>query len=352
MKALVLAGGSGTRLRPLSHTMAKQLIPVAGRPVLMHCLADLAEIGVTEVGMIIGARGEETKGAVGDGGDFGLKVTYIPQREPLGLAHCVRLARDFLGDDDFVMYLGDNILADGIADATAEFARHRPDAQIVLARVANPREFGVAELDADGRIVALAEKPARPRSDLAMTGVYFFTPAIHEAVDAIRPSARGELEITEALSWMLAQGRDVRATEFLGYWKDTGRVDDVLEANRVLMERLKGRVQGEVDTASTLRGEVVVEPGARIVGSTVVGPAVIGAGTVVCDSRVGPYTSLGRDCSLLGAGIEYSIVLDGASVRHVEGLHGSMIGREADITAATAPTRRLVIGDHAEVEVP
>ncbi|UNO40788.1 glucose-1-phosphate thymidylyltransferase [Streptomyces sp. MST-110588] len=351
MKALVLAGGSGTRLRPLSHTMAKQLIPVAGRPVLMHCLADLAEIGVTEVGMIIGARGEETKKAVGDGADFGLKVTYIPQPAPLGLAHCVKLARGFLGEDDFVMYLGDNILADGIADAAAEFARNRPDAQIVLTRVANPREFGVAELDADGRIVALAEKPDRPRSDLAMTGVYFFTPAVHEAVEAIRPSARGELEITDALSWMLDHGRDVRATEFLGYWKDTGRVDDVLEVNRVLMERLKGSVRGEVDAASTLRGEVVVEPGARITASTVVGPAVIGAGTQVSGSHIGPYTTLGRDCTLLGAGIEYSIVLDGVSVRHVEGLHGSMIGREADITAATARTRRLVIGDHAKVEV-
>jgi len=249
------------------------------------------------------------------------------------------------------MYLGDNILANGIAAAAADFTERRPDAQILLTRVANPREFGVAELDAEGRIISLQEKPETPRSDLAMTGVYFFTPAIHEAVAAIKPSARGELEITDALSWLVERGRDIRATEFLGYWKDTGRVDDVLEANRVLMEQIKRHVAGEVDAASILVGEVVVGAGARIIDSRVTGPAVIGPGTTVRGSRIGPYTSLGRDCTLNGAGIEYSIVLDGVSVQDVDGLHGSLIGREAAITAGAVNTRRLVIGDHAKVEV-
>jgi glucose-1-phosphate thymidylyltransferase len=331
--------------------MAKQLIPIAGRPVLMHCLANLAEIGVTEVGMIVGSRGAEVSAAVGDGSDFGMRVTFIQQQKPLGLAHCVRLARDFLGEDDFVMYLGDNVLASGIAPAAADFTERRPDAQILLTRVANPREFGVAELDAEGRIISLQEKPEKPRSDLAMTGVYFFTPAIHEAVAAIKPSRRGELEITDALAWLVDQGRDVRATEFLGYWKDTGKVDDILEANRVLMEQIKRHVVGEVDAVSILIGEVVLGAGARIIDSQVTGPAVIGPGTTVRGSRIGPYTSLGRDCTLDGAGIEYSIVLDGVSVRDVNGLHGSLIGREAAVTAGTANTRRLVIGDHAKVEV-
>ncbi|GAA3427983.1 glucose-1-phosphate thymidylyltransferase [Streptosporangium sandarakinum] len=352
MKALVLAGGSGTRLRPLSHAIPKQLIPVAGKPVLAHCLENIAAIGVTDVGLIVGDRGDEMRAQLGDGAALGLRITYIRQHAPLGLAHCVRLAADFLGDDDFVMYLGDNILADGIAEVAADFAANRPAAQILLVKVANPREYGVAELDADGRVTALAEKPAEPRSDLALTGVYFFTPAIHEAVRAIAPSPRGELEITDAIAWLVARGLRVDASQFHGYWKDTGKIDDLLECNRVLMERRRGEVRGAVDATSRLYGDVVVEPGARIIGSVVTGPAVIGAGTLVRDSLIGPYTALGRNCTLLGAGIEHSIVLDGVSVRRVRGIYGSLIGREAAVCSAIDDGhRRLVIGDHATVEV-
>jgi glucose-1-phosphate thymidylyltransferase len=352
VKALVLAGGSGTRLRPLSHTMPKQLIPVAGKPVLVHCLENLKEIGVVDVGIIVNGRSADTRALVGDGTALGLRVTYIQQDAPLGLAHCVRIAGDFLGDDDFVMYLGDNIFAGGIGQVADDFAARRPAAQILLTKVANPREFGVAEVDHDGQVIRLTEKPAHPRSDLALTGVYFFTPAIHEAVASIAPSARGELEITDAISWLMDSGQAVEATQFRGYWKDTGHIDDVLECNRILMERMRGEIRGEVDGVSRLYGDVVVEKGAQVIASTITGPAVIGAGTVVRDSRIGPYTALGRDCTLVGAGVEYSIVLDGVSVQHVYGIYSSLIGREADITsAADHAHRRLVIGDHAKVEV-
>jgi glucose-1-phosphate thymidylyltransferase len=352
MKALVLSGGSGTRLRPLSHTMPKQLIPVAGKPVLVHCLENLAEIGVVDVGLIVGDRATDLRAIVGDGERLGLRITYIHQHAPLGLAHCVRIARDFLGDDDFVMYLGDNILVGGIAEAANDFRGQRGAARILLTKVANPSEFGVAELAPDGSVLRLTEKPAHPRSDMALAGVYFFTPTVHEAVAAIEPSARGELEITDAISWLLDHGHGVEASEFRGYWKDTGRIDDVLECNRVLMERLRGDLRGEVDETSHLYGDVVVERGARVIGSSIRGPAIIGTGTVVAGSRIGPYPALGRDCHLAGSSIEYSIVLDGVSVRDVHGIYGSMIGRQADITSAPDEAhRRLVIGDHAKVEV-
>ncbi|MFC4121833.1 glucose-1-phosphate thymidylyltransferase [Nonomuraea zeae] len=353
MKALVLAGGSGTRLRPLSHAIPKQLIPVAGKPVLVHCLENIAAIGVTEVGIIVGDRGDEMRAVLGDGSALGLRITYIRQLAPLGLAHCVQLAQDFLGDDDFVMYLGDNILAgDGISGIAAEFAEYRPAAHILLTKVANPREYGVAELDGHGRVVALAEKPAQPRSDLALTGVYFFTRAIHQAVRAISPSARGELEITDAIAWLLADGQRIRATQFHGYWKDTGKIDDLLECHRVLMGHRRGDVRGSVDAVSLVSGDVVVEPGAQIIESIVTGPAVIGAGSVVRGSRIGPYTALGSGCTLVDAGIEHSIVLDGVSVQNVRGIYGSLIGREAAVCSAVDDGhRRLVIGDHSTVEV-
>ncbi|MEV0373395.1 glucose-1-phosphate thymidylyltransferase [Streptomyces sp. NPDC050636] len=352
MKALVLSGGLGTRLRPFSFSMPKQLIPVANKPVLEHVLGNIRSLGVTEVGIIVGDRGQEISEAIGDGSRSGVRVTYIEQDTPKGLAHTVILAREFLGDDDFVMYLGDNMLPAGVAAIAEEFTTHRPAAQVVVHKVEDPRAFGVAELGPDGEVQRLVEKPQQPRSDLALIGVYFFTPAIHEAVASIEASARGELEITDAIQWLVTHGADVRASEYDGYWKDTGRVEDVLECNRYLLDQLESRVDGTVDATSVLTGAVVVEPGARVVNSRIEGPAIIGPGTVVENSHIGPYTSIGRDCRLHRTHLDDSITLDGASVADVRGLHGSLIGRSASIgPSSRTAVHRLVVGDYTRVEV-
>ncbi|MER0443380.1 glucose-1-phosphate thymidylyltransferase [Streptomyces sp. Edi4] len=352
MKALALAGGLGSRLRPFSHSMPKQLIPIANTPVLVHVLENLRDMGVTQVGLVVGDRGREIAAVLGDNAVPGVEITYIQQDEPRGLAHCIAIARDFLGDDDFVMYLGDNMLVDGIGDLAEEFREKRPAAQIVVHKVPDPRAFGVAELDEDGRVLRLVEKPQHPRSDLAVIGVYFFTSAVHAAVAAIRPSARGELEVTDALQWLVDQGFEVVARTYAGYWKDTGEVEDILDCNRELLDRVEGSVRGEVDDASELSGPVVVEEGARVVRSRIVGPAVVGAGSLVEDSCVGPHTAVGPDCVLISAGVHYSIMLAGATVQRVGGLHGSVIGRDATVASAViAECGRLVVGDHCVVEV-
>ncbi|MGI5328650.1 glucose-1-phosphate thymidylyltransferase [Actinomadura nitritigenes] len=351
MKALVLAGGSGTRLRPFSHSTPKQLIPIANRPVLEYVLANLRAIGVREAGVVIGEHGDQITAALGDGSRFGLRLTYIPQDRPRGLAHGVAIARPFLGGGDFVLHLGDVMLPGGIAGAAADFRAARPAAQIAVHRVPDPRGYGVVELARDGTVLRLAEKPGSPRGDQVITGVYFFTAAVHEAVAAVRPSARGELEITDAIQRLLSAGAPVRATRHRGFVRDTGRVDDVLECNRWVLDRLRTAVEGEVDDRSVLAGPVVVEPGARVLASRITGPAIIGAGTCVRGCHIGPHTSLGRGCVLRDSRLEYSIVLDGATVSGVGGIHGSVIGRSAHVGTVAARRRRLVIGDHCRVEV-
>jgi len=353
MKALVLSGGKGTRLRPFSYSMPKQLIPIANRPVLEHILENLRVLGVKEAGVIVGDWAPEIMAMLGDGSRFGMRITYIPQEEPQGLAHCVAIAREFLGDEDFVMYLGDNMLLQGVQEIAEEFNARRPAAQVVVHKVPDPRSFGVAEVDAGGRVTQVVEKPQHPRSDLALIGVYFFTPAVHEAVAAIEPSARGELEITDAIAWLIEGGAEVKASEYGGYWRDTGRVEDVLECNREILNSLSRDIAGEVDEASEIIGTVVVEAGARVVRSRIEGPAVIGADSVVADSHIGPHTSIGRDCAISRTGIAYSITLDGARVVGAQGLHGSVIGRSATVTPAEHPAglHSLVVGDHARIEV-
>ncbi len=350
MKALVLSGGTGSRLRPFTYSIPKQLMPVANRPVLLHCLENIRNLGVTEIGLIVGDQEAQIRAVVGDGSAIGVSVTYIRQHAPLGLAHCVLIARDFLGDDDFVMYLGDNMLIGGIREATEAFRTGTADASVLVVKVDDPRQFGVAEIDLDGRLVAVVEKPQVPRSDLALMGVYFFSPAVHEAVRAIEPSARGELEITDAIQHMVEHGRDVIVEKYTGYWKDTGNVDDLLDCNRALLDALPRVVAGEVDAESRLTGQVVIEPGARVVRSQLEGPVVVAAGTVISDSVIGPHTAVGRDCLLSGVGIRDSIVLDGASIDGIPGLHGSLIGRCADIRlGATSPHHRLLVGDHSHI---
>jgi glucose-1-phosphate thymidylyltransferase len=353
MKALVLAGGAGTRLRPITHTSAKQLLPVANKPVLFYGLEAIAAAGITDVGIVVGDTAPAIEAAVGDGSAFGFRVTYIRQKAPLGLAHAVLVARDFLGDDDFVMYLGDNFIVGGIENLVAEFSAARPDAQIMLTQVADPRAFGVAELDPAGRVVGLEEKPEVPKSDLALVGVYMFTPAMHEAVAALKPSWRGELEITEAIQWLLDNGRPVNSTVITGYWKDTGNVADMLEVNRLVLETIDPRVDGIVDSSCEIIGRVVVESGAQISGSRIVGPVIIGAGSKVTASYVGPFTAIAEGCTLDDTEIEYSIVLSGASLRGVRRIEASLIGHDAEVTPAPRVPRahRLVLGDHSKVQI-
>ena len=353
MKALVLAGGSGTRLRPITHTSAKQLVPVANKPVLFYGLEAIAEAGIRDVGIIVGDSATEIETAVGDGSTWGIEVTYIRQEAPLGLAHAVLIAHDFLADEPFVMYLGDNLIIGGISEFVADFRRTEPDALILLTRVSNPSAFGVAELGPQGRVVRLVEKPKEPLSDLALVGVYLFGPAIHDAVRAIKPSGRGELEITEAIQCLVDRGHEVAPHLVDGYWKDTGRLDDMLETNRHLLESLASDVRGMVDEHSTIVGRVMIEEGASLVRSTVRGPAIIGRDTKLVDSYVGPFTSIYHACTIENTEIEYSIVLERATIRGIGRIEDSLIGRDVEVTPSDARPRahRLMLGDHSRVSV-
>ena len=353
MKALVLSGGAGTRLRPITHTSAKQLVPVANKPVLFYGLEAIRDAGVTEVGIIVGDTHAEIEAAVGDGSELGITVTYIRQTAPLGLAHCVLIAQDFLGEDDFVMYLGDNFIIGGITELVEEFRAGTYDAQILLTKVDNPSQFGVAELGPHGGVTTLVEKPKEPKSDLALVGVYMFRPVIHEAVRAIKPSARGELEITDALQWLIDEGRDVRPHLVTGYWKDTGRLEDMLECNRKVLEALEPAVHGSVDADSVLTGRVVVEEGAVIERSTVRGPAIIGRDTVIRDTYVGPFTSIYFGCTLEDTEIEHSIVLEESTIRGVGRIEDSLIGKQVEVAPSSALPRahRLMLGDHSRVSI-
>jgi glucose-1-phosphate thymidylyltransferase len=351
MRALVLSGGEGSRLRPITHTNAKQLIPIANTPILFTALGAIRDAGITEVGIVVGSTADEVTAAVGDGSAWGLSVSYIPQVAPLGLAHAVLTARDFVMGEPFVMYLGDNVLLEGISRFVEEYERHRPNAQIFLARVPEPERFGVAVLEGD-RVVKLVEKPKEHVSDLALVGVYLFDDTILEAAAAITPSWRGELEITDAIQWLIDHGSTVRASMVTGWWKDTGRPEDLLEANRMMLSTLAPRVDGEVDAASTLEGVVVVEPGAKVIRSEIHGPAIVGEGSAIEDSRIGPNTSIAAGCAVSGSSVEDSIVMGGCRIDGARGVSGSVLGRNVEIRRSSRPgTHRLVVGDQSQVEV-
>ena len=369
MKGLILSGGAGTRLRPITHTSAKQLVPIANQPILFYGIRDMAAAGITDIGIIIApSTGGEIRDAVGDGSDFGVDVTWIAQDEPLGLAHCVLIARDFLGDDDFVMYLGDNMLEQGLAEFVDRFELARADgrspqlgttlvavtvAQILLAKIANPSAFGVAELSDDGQVVRLVEKPSDPPSDLALVGVYLFDPTIHQAVDAIEPSDRGELEITDAIQWLIDAGHRVRHEVLDGWWIDTGKKDSLLECNRLVLDTVGRDIAGTLDARSSAEGRVVLEAGAELVNSTVRGPAVIGAGTRIIDSHVGPYSSIAPDCIITNSELDNSVILRRVTVTDIPRLTDSLIGRDSTVTRSVERPRaaRLMLGDHCQVEV-
>ncbi|MCW2863894.1 MAG: glucose-phosphate thymidylyltransferase [Actinoallomurus sp.] len=330
--------------------MPKQLIPIANKPVLAHIVENLRALGISQVGIVVGDHAEEIRAALGDGSSLGVQITYVRQDAPRGLADCLKVARAFLREEDFVVFLGDNMLPDGVADVSADFRTSGAAAEILVHRVDDPRPFGVAEVDADHRVTRLTEKPDVPATDLAMIGVYFFTPAIHEAVASIGPSLRGELEITDAIQWMVERGRHVRAKLYTAYHADTGTVEEALKCNRELLKAVRPEVSGKVDDTSELIGPVLIEQGAHVIGSRIVGPAIIGGGTLVEDSYVGPHTSVGEDCVLTMAGVGYSIVLNGATISGVRGINGSIIGRQATVTSA-AGQHRLMIGDHTDIQL-
>ncbi|QKZ16800.1 glucose-1-phosphate thymidylyltransferase [Streptomyces chartreusis] len=350
MKALVLAGGMGIRLRPLSHTTAKQLIPVGGEPVVRYILDVIREAGITEVGIVVGDRGDQFRRILGDGRDMGLRITYIEQERPDGLAHCVLIAREFLGSDDFLMCLGDNVVLEGVGQLVSEFRSNRADAMLLLGKVDDPSEYGVAVVDDAGRIQRLVEKPETYVGDLAVVGAYVFSPAIHGAVRAIGPSARGELEITEAIQWLVDTGRRVVGHECPGYWKDAGRLTDLLACNRVLLERLTTDITGQVDEESTIRGPVVVAENATVSGSELVGPVLVAAGAVVRDSKLGPHTAVGPGCRITEAEIADSILLADATVHGVSGLSGSVVGRSASVRGGGAGAE-VFLGDDSSVVI-
>ena len=353
MKGLILSGGKGTRLRPITYTRAKQLVPVANKPVLFYGLEALVEAGITDIGIVVGDTQAEIREAVGDGARWGATITYIEQDAPRGLAHAVLISEAFVAGEPFVMYLGDNLLNRGIREFVDEFAREQPAAQILLARVPDPQMFGVAEL-ADGRVVRLVEKPKEPKSDLALVGVYMFGRDIFDSVRKITPSFRNELEITDAIQNLIESGREVRPHIVEGWWKDMGKLEDLLEANRLILDTMERRIDGEVDDASRLEGKVTVEAGAHIERSVVRGPAVIGAGARLIDAYVGPFTAIGDGVEVRETEIEHSIVLEGARITDLGNrIEDSLIGRGVSIYRL--PVRpsayRFVLGDNSEVGV-
>jgi glucose-1-phosphate thymidylyltransferase len=356
LKGLILSGGRGTRLRPITHTSAKQLVPVANKPVLFYGIEAMAEAGIEEIGIIIAPEtGGEIRDAAGDGSAFGVRITYIVQDEPAGLAHAVLTAEPFLGDSPFVMYLGDNLLQGGMRELVDAFRSNQPDALILLTPVPDPEHYGVAELDPGppSRVVRLAEKPVEPRTDLALVGVYMFTAAIHEAARAIEPSPRGELEITDAIQHLVDSGLRVEPHVVRGWWKDTGRLEDMLEANRLVLDSVLARIEGEL-IDSEAEGRVVIEPGAVLERCLVRGPAIIGARARLTDCYVGPYTAIGEDCVIERAEVEHSILLAGASVIGLDGrMEASLLGRNVRVGRDERQPRayRFMVGDNSEIGI-
>jgi len=367
VKGLILSGGAGTRLRPITHTSAKQLVPVANKPILFYGIEHMAAAGITDIGIVVGETAAEIEAAVGDGSAFGVQVTYLPQEAPLGLAHAVLIARGFLGDESFAMYLGDNLLEQPLVGFVERFESDRrrsdtptleggeeaPAARILLCKVPDPQRFGVAEVGAAGEVVRLVEKPEEPPSDLALVGVYLFTPVIHEAVGAIEPSARGELEITDAIQWLIDHGHAVGHEVLAGWWLDTGKKDPLLESNARVLETLEPRIDGELKGSSRVEGRVVVEAGAELLDSHVRGPAIIGAGARVTSSYIGPFTAIGDGCEVLDSEVEHSVVMPGSRIIGVPRLIDSLIGRGCVVarTGLRPAATRLLLGDDSSVDL-
>lgn len=354
MKALILSGGKGSRLYPLTYTNAKQLIPVANKPVLFRVIETIREAGIEEIGIVInvGERGQQVIEAVGDGSRWNARVTYIYQEQPLGLAHAVMVAQPFLGQDRFVMFLGDNVIEGGISRLIAEFAESAWNSQIVLTRIENPQQYGVAELSADGSIKRLVEKPKVPPSDLALVGIYMFDHNIHQATHSIAPSWRGELEITDAIQWLVDHQFAVHPYVHKGWWIDTGRPGDMLEANDLVLEELEYHIEGEVDAQSAVGRRVTIEKGAQIINSVIRGPAIIGENTRIENSYIGPFTSISFNCVVENSEIEHSMMLENSQIQGVQRrIQDSLIGRNVVITTQQnkPKSHKLTLGDNSHL---
>jgi glucose-1-phosphate thymidylyltransferase len=356
MKAIILSGGKGTRLRPLTYTGAKQLVPVANKPILWYGIEAIVAAGITDVGIVISPEtGEEVKAKTGNGERFGAQITYILQDQPAGLAHAVKVAQPFLGDSPFVMYLGDNLVQSDLGLFLEHFNTKSLDALTLLCPVANPSAFGVAEVDENGRILQLVEKPAVPRSNLALVGIYLFSNTIHHAIAGIRPSARGELEITDAIQFLIDQQKPVEARQIQGWWLDTGKKDDLLEANRIILDTcLSVAIEGEVDAQSQVIGRVQIGAGSRIVNCTIRGPVTIGSNCHLENCFVGPYTSVADRVTLIDADLEHSVILQGAKVTGIhQRIVDSVIGQRAHLKLAPQRPKalRFMIGDDCQIDL-
>jgi glucose-1-phosphate thymidylyltransferase len=354
MKGLILSGGRGTRLRPLTYTSAKQLIPVANKPVLFRVIEAIRAAGITDVGIVVGDTADQIRAAVGKGEKWGVEITYIEQDQPLGLAHAVKISQDFLGDERFVMFLGDNVIEGGISGLIEQFAESEWNSQIVLTQVEHPEQYGVAELNGEGRIVRLIEKPKQPPSDLALVGIYMFDHHVHKAVDGIEPSWRGELEITDAIQWLVERDYKVYPYIHQGWWIDTGKHEDMLEANSLVLEELTPQVEGNVDGDSEVDGRVTIQKGAEIINSVIRGPAIIGEHTRIVNSYVGPFTSIYHHVVVENSEIERAIVLENSEIRNISArIQDSLIGRDVRLTRSPVKPKayKLTLGDHSRVGI-
>jgi len=352
MKALILSGGKGTRLRPLTHTNAKQLIPIANKPILFYVIEAIRDSGIKDIGIVVGQTKDEIRGATGDGKRWGVKITYIEQESPLGLAHAVKISRPFLKKENFIVFLGDNLIRSGIKTLVEDFTRKKPNAQILLAKVSHPEQFGVGELKGN-RITRLEEKPKKPKSDLALVGVYMFDSKIFDAVAHIKPSGRGELEITDAIQWLIDNGLTVTPHIITGWWKDTGKVEDILEANRLILEGFEQRIEGTVDSKSELEGKVVIERGAKIIDSVIRGPVIIGKDSTIRRSYIGPFTSVYYGVNIENSEIEHSIILEHCHITGIKRIEDSLIGQNVNLLKSKSKplAYRIIAGDSSRVEV-
>lgn len=353
MKAIILCGGEGTRLRPITHTSAKQLVPIANKPILFYAIESIKEAGILDIGIIVGDTEEEVKAAVGDGKQWGVNFTFIRQEAPLGLAHAVKIAQPFLEEEPFVMFLGDNLIKDGIKPFVDEFRKRMPNAQILLARVKDPQRFGVAEFK-DGKVVRLVEKPKEPPSNLALVGVYMFDKHIFEAVNKIKPSWRNELEITDAIQYLIDKKLDVEPQIINGWWKDTGKLEDILEANRIILDTFAERCDGFVDSESSIIGKVVIEKGAEVINSIIRGPAIIGENSKIINSYIGPFTSIYFDVTIRDSEVEHSIVLEKSCILDIRAkIEDSLIGKNVEVSRSPIKPKayRFMLGDSSRVGV-
>ena len=354
MKGLILAGGSGRRLRPITHKTAKQLVPIANKPILHYVIEDLVGVGITDLGIVVGDTAKEIEKSVGNGSQWNADITYIHQEEPLGLAHAVLISEPFLGQEKFIMYLGDNMFEDSLHAVVEDFEKSSTNARLLLAKVDNPQAFGVAEVDEQGTIKGLVEKPENPKSDLALVGVYLFDSTIHRAVKAIEPSDRGELEITDAIQWMIDKENSIEHKTLEGWWIDTGKKDPLLLCNELILEKIETLLLSQIGETVTLKGEIVTGENVEIIDSNIQGPVVIGSGVRIERSDIGPYVSIGDDCKIEDSSVERSVLMEKSYVSGVTQLTKSVLGREVEIDGTETEFQEstsVMLGDGTKVNL-